>query len=206
MCNNNDIKELLLAYREQMLDQDEFLRVKDHLASCEDCRNELSLLGMMTDESVPDPGESFWSAMPSRVYHAVQNQKAGTSTFKITRLIDLLTMPRAVCASAMTVTALVVTLLVTSPVQKEPEMPNLSEPEYTEVVMPAESVNLAELDHDDLATIDAWAGAELASIARESEQVTLNNQDSDVFDELPELNKREAEQLIKIINYRMKES
>jgi hypothetical protein len=205
MCNNNNIKELLLVYREQTLDQAELLVIEDHLASCEDCRDELFLLGMMTDETVPDPGESFWSAMPGRIYHAVQAQKAGKSTFGISRLVDLITLPRAVYASAIAMTVLIVSLLLSRPVQKEPEMPLSQGSEYAEVVIPAESVNLAELDRDDLATIDTWAGAELASIAHESEQIIINSQDSDVFEELPELNKREAEQLMKLIDHRMKE-
>ncbi len=71
--------------------------------------------------------------------------------------------------------------------------------------MPAEQVNVGELDRDELATIDAWAGTELASIAHETEQVLGNGQDSDVYDELPELNKRESEQLMQKIDQRMKE-
>ena len=71
--------------------------------------------------------------------------------------------------------------------------------------MPAEQVNVGELDRDELATIDTWAGTELASIAHETEQVLGNGQDSDVYEELPELNKREAEQLMQKIDQRMKE-
>ncbi len=71
--------------------------------------------------------------------------------------------------------------------------------------MPAEQVNVGELDRDELAQIDTWAGTELASIAHETEQVLGNGQDSDVFEEIPELNKREAEQLMQKIDQRMKE-
>ena len=62
--------------------------IENHLASCEDCRNELSLLRMMTEETVPDPGETFWSAMPGRVYQAVQTRKAGSRTFGLAWLVD----------------------------------------------------------------------------------------------------------------------
>jgi hypothetical protein len=205
MCKDTTIKELLPGYREQALDQTEILMIENHLASCEDCRSELSLLRMMTEESVPDPGETFWAAMPGRVYQAVQRRKAETRTFGLAWLVDHMTLPRRAWASAIVGTVLLISWLIIRPVQKEPEMPPLQGSEFAEDIIPSELVNVAELDHDELATIDTWAGAELASIVHETEQVLGNGQDSDVYEELPELNKPEAEQLIQKIDQRMKE-
>jgi hypothetical protein len=205
MCKDTTIKELLPGYREQALDQTEILMIENHLASCEDCRSELSLLRMMTEESVPDPGETFWAAMPGRVYQAVQRRKAETRTFGLAWLVDHMTLPRRAWASAIVGTVLLISWLIIRPVQKEPEMPPLQGSEFAEDIIPSELVNVAELDHDELATIDTWAGAELASIVHETEQVLGNGQDSEVYEELPELNKPEAEQLIQKIDQRMKE-
>jgi hypothetical protein len=205
MCKDTTIKELLPAYREQTLDQTEILMIENHLASCEDCRNELSLLRLMTEETVPDPGETFWSAMPGRVYQSVQTRKVERRTFGLAWLVDRMTLPRRSWVSAIVGTVLLISWFIIRPVQKEPKMPSLQGSEFAEEIMPAEQVNVGELDRDELATIDTWAGTELASIAHETEQALGNGQDSDVFEEIPELNKREAEQLMQKIDQRMKE-
>jgi len=205
MCKDITIKELLPIYREQALDQTENLMIENHLASCEDCRNELSLLRMMTEEAVPDPGDTFWHAMPGRVYQAVQKRKAERRTFGLAWLVDRITLPRRVWASAIVGTVLLISWLIIRPMQKVPEMPSVQGSEFAEEIVPAEQVNVAELDRDELATIDTWAGTELASIVHETEQVLGNSQDSDMYEELPELNKREAAQLMKMIDQRMKE-
>ena len=205
MCKDTTIKELLPAYREQTLDQTEILMIENHLASCEDCRNELSLLRLMTEETVPDPGETFWSAMPGRVYQSVQTRKAERRTFGLAWLVDRMTLPRRTWVTAIVGTVLLISWFIIRPVQKEPKMPPLQGSEFTEEIMPAEQVNVGELDRDELATIDTWAGTELAVIAHETEQFLGNGQDSDVFEEIPELNKREAEQLMQKIDQRMKE-
>ncbi len=205
MCKETTIKELLPAYREQALDRTEMLMIENHLASCEDCRNELSLLRMMGEEAVPDPGEAFWAAMPGRVYRDVQTQQSEQKTFDLARLLDRIALPRWAWAAAAVTTVLLLSWLIIRPGQKEPEMPPAQEFEFAEEGMPAEQVNVGELDRDELATIDAWAGTELASIAHETEQVLGNGQDSDMYDELPELNKRESEQLMQKIDQRMKE-
>jgi hypothetical protein len=205
MCKDKAVKELLPLYREQALDQTEILMIENHLASCEDCRNELSLLRLMTEETVPDPGETFWSAMPGRVYQSVQTRKAERRTFGLAWLVDRMTLPRRTWVSAIVGTVLLISWFIIRPVQEEPKMPPLQGSEFAEEIMPAEQVNVGELDRDELATIDTWAGTELASIAHETEQVLGNGQDSDVFEEIPELNKREAEQLMQKIDQRMKE-
>jgi len=205
MCKDKAVKELLPLYREQALDQTEIIMIENHLASCEDCRNELSLLRLMTEETVPDPGETFWSAMPGRVYQSVQTRKAERRTFGLAWLVDRMTLPRRTWVSAIVGTVLLISWFIIRPVQEEPKMPPLQGSEFAEEIMPAEQVNVGELDRDELATIDTWAGTELASIAHETEQVLGNGQDSDVFEEIPELNKREAEQLMQKIDQRMKE-
>lgn len=205
MCKDKAVKELLPLYREQALDQTEILMIENHLASCEDCRNELSLLRLMTEETVPDPGETFWSAIPGRVYQSVQTRKAERRTFGLAWLVDRMTLPRRTWVSAIVGTVLLISWFIIRPVQEEPKMPPLQGSEFAEEIMPAEQVNVGELDRDELATIDTWAGTELASIAHETEQVLGNGQDSDVFEEIPELNKREAEQLMQKIDRRMKE-
>jgi Putative zinc-finger len=205
MCKDTTIKELLPVYQKQALDGTEMLMVENHLASCEDCRDELSLLRMMAGEAVPDPGEAFWAAMPGRVYQAVQKQKAATRSFGLSWLVDHMTLPRPVWVPAVVGTVLLISWLIIRPMQKVPEMPSLQGSDFAEEFMPAEQVNVGELDHDELATIDTWAGTELATIAHETEQVLGNGQDNDVYEELPELNKREAEQLMQKIDQRMKE-
>jgi len=205
MCNDKIIKELLPAYREQALDQTENSLIEDHLASCEDCRIELFHLRMLAEEAVPDPGEAFWAAMPGRVYHAVQQQKAEQKTFDLTRVLDRMALPRWAWAAASVMTVLVLSWLIISPLQKRPEMAPSQAFEFVEESFPSELVNMNELDNKELGAIDLWAGVELASITRESEQVLGNSQDSDVEEDLVELNAQQAEELMNMIDQRMKE-
>ena len=74
-CKNKEIQALLPAHLEQSLDQESQAGVERHVAVCEDCRTELALLRMMSEEPVPDPGEAFWAAMPGRIFRAVEAQK-----------------------------------------------------------------------------------------------------------------------------------
>ena len=205
MCNDKSIKELLPAYREQALGRTENLMIENHLASCEDCRIELSHLRMMAEEAVPDPGEAFWEAMPDRVYQAVQKQKAERKTFDLAGLLDWMALPRWTWTAASVTIVLLLSWLVIRPVQKGPEMAPTQNIEFVEEIIPSESMNINELDNKELGTIERWAGAELASIAGESEQVLGNSQDNDVYEELVELNAQQAERLMKLIDQRMKE-
>jgi anti-sigma factor RsiW len=74
-CNDKKIKELLPLYLERELEGAQLTQVERHLASCEDCRTEFSLLRMVSEEPVPDPGEAFWATMPERVAQDVRRRK-----------------------------------------------------------------------------------------------------------------------------------
>jgi anti-sigma factor RsiW len=99
MCNDKTIKELLPAYLNQALDQAENLMIKSHLASCDECRTELSLLRLMAEEPVPDPGEAFWAAMPDRVYQAVRKRQTNKKTFDLAWFLDRMALPRWIWAA-----------------------------------------------------------------------------------------------------------
>ncbi len=195
MCNDKTIKELLPAYREQKLDPREQGLVENHLQSCRDCRTELSVLRLMAEEAVPDPGEAFWAAMPGRVFRAVQEQKTRKKSFGLARLLDRTILPRWGWAAATVGTVLIISLFMSRPVQKGPEPAQPQGYEFTGETEVRGSVSLAELDTDELSAIDTWAGGELASIAYETEQVDGNNRDIDIYEELGDLNASEVEQL-----------
>jgi anti-sigma factor RsiW len=198
MCNDKTIKELLPAYLEQALDQAEKLKVADHLASCDDCRTELSFLRMMAEETVPDPGEAFWAAMPERVSRAVQKRQTKKKAFDLSRLLERMVFPRWTWAAATVGTVLLISWFVIMPVQRKTEIPQSEADEFFDDSVTG-SVSVADLDHDEVSTIDTWAGSELASIAREAESFLGNRRDTDVHEELEELNAREIERLSKML-------
>ncbi len=199
MCDDKTIKELLPLYIEQDLDKADELRVKDHLDSCEDCRAELSVLRVLSDEAVPDPGEAFWAAMPGRVYRAVQKQKTGKKSFDLARFLDRMTIPRWGWAAATVGTILLISWFINMPVQKEPEFAQPQEYEFTDDADTAGSLSVAELDNDELNTIETWAGSELASIASEAEQVVWDTSEMDIDDEIGALNEQDVERLSKLL-------
>ena len=99
-CTDKTIKDLLPAYREQGLDPQEIDRVRMHLESCGDCCAELSLLGLLAEESAPDPGEAFWLAMPERVHRAVREEKEKKRRFGLSLILDRFILPRWVWTAA----------------------------------------------------------------------------------------------------------
>ncbi len=202
MCNDRTIKELLPAYREQALDQSEKLKVADHLASCGDCRTELSFLRMMAEETVPDPGEAFWAAMPDRVAQAVQQRQTKKKAFDLSRLLDRMVFPRWTWAAATMGMVLIISWFVISPFHKGTEIsPKSQGNEFADETTAAGSLSVSDLDHDELGTIDTWAGSELASIAQEAEPVLGNRRNTDIHEELEELNVSEIEQLSKMLEH-----
>jgi len=199
MCNDKTIKELLPAYLKQVLDPAEKLKVVGHLASCDDCRTELSLLSMMAEETVPDPGEAFWAAMPDRVYQAVQKRQTKKKTFGLAWLLDRMALPRWTWTAATVGTVLIISWFLVTPLQNKREMPQSQGYESADETAATGSVSVADLDHDELSTIDTWAGGELASIAQEAEPFLGNGRDADIYEELEALNVREVERLSKIL-------
>jgi hypothetical protein len=201
MCDDKTIKELLPAYREQGLDQADALRVRNHLDSCEDCRSELSVLRMLAEDAALDPGEAFWAAMPGRVYRAVQDQQTRKKSFGLVRLLDRITLPRWGWAAATLGALLILSWYINLAVQEVPEMAQSYDYEFTDETETTGSLSVNALDHDELITIETWAGGELASIASEAEQVVWNTSEIDIDEELGDLNAQDVEQLSKMLEH-----
>ena len=195
MCNDKTIKELLPAYGEQALDQTENLIIENHLASCDDCRSELSLLRMMAEETAPDPGEAFWATMPDRVYQSVQMLQTNKKTFDFAWLFDRIALPRWTWAAATVATVLIVSWFIVTPLRNKTEMPQSQGGEFADETVATWSGSVADLDHDELSTIDSWAGSELASIAQEAEPVLVSGRDADIYEEIEDMNAREVERI-----------
>ena len=202
-CIDYDIKELLPVFLEQKLEQPEQIRVQKHLESCADCREELSLLRVMAEETVPDPGEAYWATMPDRVFRAVEAQKMKKRTLDLSWLADRLTLPRWVLGAATVGILVTVSLLVIQSPRKGPAVspaPSAQGFEFVDEAIVADDVHISALDHNQLDTVSAWAGNELASIADEVEHARVTASDADLDEELSELNAREAERLSTILD------
>jgi anti-sigma factor RsiW len=199
MCNDKTIKELLPAYLEEALDRAEKLKVVSHLASCDDCRIELSLLHMMAEETVPDPGDAFWAALPDRVSQAVRKHQPKKKTFDLAWLVDLMALPRWTWTAATVGTVLIISWFLVMPLHNKMEIPQSQGDEFADEAASTWSVSVADLDRGELSTIDTWAGSELAAIAQEAEPLLGNGRDSDIYETLEDLNAREIEQFSKML-------
>jgi anti-sigma factor RsiW len=199
MCNDKTIKELLPAYLDQALDRAEILMIESHLASCDECRAELSLLRLMAEEPVPDPGEAFWAAMPDRVYQAARKRQTKKKTFDLASFLDRMSLPRWIWAASTVGIVLIASWLIVTPLQKRAEMPQSQGNEFADDSVATWSVSVADLDHDELSTIDSWAGSELASMAQEAELVLANGRDTDIYEEFEDLNAGEVERISKML-------
>lgn len=210
MCTNKNIQELLPAYLEKALDQDERSRVELHLSACEDCRSEIALLRVLAAEPVPDPGEAFWAAMPGRVYRQVrQQQDAGTPGLR-ERLIEGFRLPRPAWAAAALLLVTIAAWSLLPRGQDRPASPDttarLSDNGRTAMdPFDAGQLELEDLDGTELKSLESWASRELAALAEQASNLPLNVQERSVDDSIADLNAQELERLSRKLDEYQKE-
>ncbi len=192
-CKDKTIQDLLPAYREQVLDMQELLRIEQHLDSCEDCRGEVALLRALSEDGVPDPGEAFWAAMPGHVFRAVQEEKTRKRAFDPVRIWSLLTTYRLAAAAAAIG---IVVILAWFPIrqQKKEQDTALSErSEFSDELIAAGNPMDGVLNPEELETAAAWANTQLSEELAQSP--TDGVFDADINEELSDLNTQEIEHL-----------
>lgn len=205
LCKNNDIKDLLPAYAADALDEAVSARVKGHLIGCADCAQEAALLHMITGEPVPDPGEAFWAGMPGRVYNAVRQKEKDRPRLDLRELLQRMILPRWAWASAAIGIVLAVSWLVVHPAPEKTTVTALSGEEYAsedshnDPVLRHTSVTIAELTPPELDAVDAWAAMELSALAQEDGANAENIFDTDLNEELADLDAHEADRLSAIL-------
>ena len=195
-CGSNDIKELLPLYRSRELDEPERKLVEEHLRSCRDCRTELSLLEMMAEEAVPDPGEAFWAAMPERIEREVRLQKM-KRPFSFPGLLNALFIPRwAWATGAAALLALCLWLLVRpAPVEIAGTDTEVREGMAgLEDMASGDAISVGELSSSELRAASQWAQNEFESI-RESIGESGENTGRNVSDELSTLSPRQLDRI-----------
>ncbi len=201
-CKDKGIQGLLPSYQERKLDCQEVLRVEQHLNSCEDCQMELSLLRMMAEDAVPDPGDLFWETMPDRIFRAVQREQNQKKPLDLAAFLDKFTF-RRLAASAITICILLlVSLLAFKTVQRAPNPSREGGNGVAdEALVVGDGVPLNELSRNELDNVGAWAGAQLASLSAEMGNSLANGtQETDLDEELNELNAREVDRLSRMID------
>lgn len=196
-CKSKEIQALLPAHLEQSLDQESQAGVERHVAVCEDCRTELALLRMMSEEAVPDPGEAFWAAMPGRIFREVEAQKQQKASPWLPFGRGTLLFPRwAWAAAAAVFLVAAVALLLDRPVPQDIayNAPQENGSSYGDL-LPAEPVDVAELTDIEIDSVDLWATGELALLRDEFIDMFRTSTDISIDDRLAELNTQELEQL-----------
>jgi anti-sigma factor RsiW len=203
-CVSKDIKELLPLYLEQALEQSEREKVEKHLESCADCRTELGLLRNMTEEPVPDPGEAFWTRMPSSIYQAVQEQQSRPRRSGLSGLWQNLSVPSWAWAAAGVMAVAVLSWVFVRPAHKGVSVAVLpaDESPYEEVLASesTEGLDVASLTGDEVENMGAWAEKELAAMTAGAGEVMANGSDADMYEELAELDGKALERLSTMID------
>ena len=206
-CKNKDIKEVLPAYVSDELTGEDLTRVKEHLRTCADCAQEAALLRLMASEPVPDPGEAFWAEMPGRVYSAVQRDKAvRRSTGRPWH--DLLrdsAFSRWAWVAAAAGIVLVISWFIVNPMLHRGAGPAGDEYAYDDTashdpVLRHTSSAIAELTPTELDAVDSWAATELSSLAVEAGPAVESALDTDLTEELAELDAPAADRLSTMLN------
>jgi hypothetical protein len=200
-CNDLNIKGLLPAYQGKMLSPADTGRIEKHLSGCEDCRTELSLLHMLSGEPVPDPGEAFWAAMPGRIFREVQAQQPPTMLQRLPGGRGWTIIPRWTWAAAAVFLVAAAFLLLDRP--ETPEIARTTVPEngssYGDLLS-SETVDMAELTDIEIDSVDLWATEELSLLREEVIDSFRTSTDISIDDRLAELNARELERLMSILD------
>lgn len=200
MCTNKDIQELLPAYLEQAIRQDERSRVEGHLSSCGDCRMELELLRVLASEPVPDPGEEFWAAMPGKVYRQVRSEEQRTRSWWGSRVPLSLALPRWAWAAAVLIVAAASWLLVLSAPVRSARVATPERGSFRTTLTPADVMELADLSDTEVDAVDLWATGELALLQDDYLDIMRNSADLSIDDRLTELNAEELESLSRMLD------
>lgn len=200
MCKVKNIKELMPAYLEQGLDQDARGRVEKHLETCEDCRAELSLLRMMAEDPVPDPGEVFWRTMPERVFRAVQEEKRERKRSVLSALWNRPILPRRAWATAVVGLVAVVSWLLVRPVPMDIGGPVLpANGTAFEDVVPAEPLNITELSTTELDAATTWAQNEFVPIGDAVSRDAPETTPKSIYEDLMELSPQELDRVYEML-------
>lgn len=206
MCNDLAIKGLLPAFQGKMLSPADTDRIEKHLSGCEDCRSELSLLNMMSEEPVPDPGEAFWAAMPGRIFREVQSRHSRTVLQRLLFGRGWPIIPRWAWAAAAVFLVAAGALLLDRPVPLDSArnaLPENGSP-YGDL-FPAEPVDMADLTDIEVDSVDLWATEELALLRDEIIDTFRTGADISLDDRLAELDTQELEQFMLMLDTQDKE-
>lgn len=205
-CTDKTIKELLPAYLEEGFDRTEKRKIESHLESCEDCRIELSLLRMISKESVPDPGEAFWADMPDRIYREVRRRKEKES-FALRDLLDGVLIRRWVWATAAACTVAIISWFLVRPAPVDIARTVIGENRTAyDHTVPVEPVNPAELSSAELDAATHWARNEFAPINKAVEEERMeNNNERDISEDLSDLTPRELDRVLEMLNKKEQE-
>lgn len=204
MCNDKNIKELLPGFQNQRLDPNDRKRIEEHLARCNDCRTELSLLSLMPDETVPDPGEAFWNAMPLRVSRAVRERQSGKNLFDAFRIQKWFILPARTYAAAAAIVLLLFSMLIITTGRLQNHAPFAADYVYHEFAANP-VLTIHELSPAQLQSVDGWAARELSLIASEAASSSLFNFGRDFSEDLAELSNHEMEKLLGFLKTYAKE-
>lgn len=200
LCKNELIKELLPEYGANVLDPEDQKLVEQHLSTCADCREELSLLRVMADGPVPDPGEAYWASLPNRVYRAVQEEKASNASSHRHRFWELFAQLRPITLGAAFATILIIAAVAVIMMQQRAPAPvaaRIYEIPGTITNDSDDTIKLSEVDRDTLTNMDGWVGKQFAALGREVDRADLSS--DDINDELAELDTKEIDRLSQII-------
>jgi hypothetical protein len=206
MCTTKDIQELLPAYREQALSQEDRSRVDGHLTDCGDCRAELDLLVILAAEPVPDPGEAFWAAMPGKVYRQVLKGRELSRSWWDLRVPVSISLPRwAWAATAVLLVASVSWLTVRPAPLRTARVTTPVRGDLRTALNTADVLEFADLSDMEVDAVDLWATEELALLQDDLLDVMRNSADLGLDERLAELTAEELEKLSRMLDSRNEE-
>ncbi len=209
-CEEKELRELLPDYIARSLPDADRSRVEQHLAACGDCMQEISLLCALAGEAVPDPGEAFWAAMPGQIARGMQQRDRSGTGNRHSDLLAGLLRPRSVwTAAALAGLAFIVWFLVQPRSAERTAAVGTAAVPAFEQASPTEELDLADqnaagmadLTSADIARIDRWAAAELASLQVDPNDATADSSaDESLSERIEDMSPRELKRFSSMLD------
>ena len=134
ICSEDHIRDMLPDFISGVLEPDQAAEVSEHLQSCAPCARELDILDAVRQQTVPDPGDRFWSNLPGRVLERADEDAVSPADPQRRAPLSKLAWGGAVAAAA------ILTLLLWPRAEPGIPVPPMSPPAYVEVGLATELI------------------------------------------------------------------
>lgn len=196
-CRDKAIKEMLPRYLAGELAGDARAGVEGHLDVCGDCRAEMDVLRALSAETVPDPGEGFWAAMPGRIRRACREEQEKRKGFRKKPRLPVWAWAGGAAAAAL---AVLVAFWPGGIGRDDAGVDLYSADDHAYEYADTSGVSLEGLEKGELDALASWAGDELEAAGEEAAIALADGMKGGFYEELSDMDAQELERFSRMLD------